>query len=567
MRRRGVRLLIGRAALALLVPALVVELLLQIAAFWVANAVPRAAVVPDSASSRTVLCVGDSYTFGIGASDADHAYPARLAAALEERSGESWSVQNGGWPGRNSRDVLRELPEQLDRFAPGWVCILVGTNDGWSRPDAALRESWFEEAAGTGFRLEWRTPRLAALVWNGWRERRRAAALAPHDVSAAERATAPRVLEAELIGSWQIGARIARFEGDGRCYWEERERRFAIDGERLCIVADEAAPEVTATWRVLRGRLHLRIAGAAEESMHLPPRRRRSAVDSQVAAALAAGDRSAAQARVAELRSAATESPASAARCLAAQIAVERGAPSVALARELLARFPDSVELLAQLAEQAQQIGDEAAALDTVERALALAPADEPLLQADLHRTRTLTLRHRAPREAVRSIAESYRLDGDRTRAAAALRAQREAQESGGSGEPREWADLPAEVVARLELLERGMPQLGAEATSGTSDEAAIGATLESHLRQAIALCRSRGATPVLLSYPFRDRHQARVFARFSADAELRRVALHIEFERLLGHRSREELFVPDGHCNDAGYEVIARLVSDALLR
>lgn len=567
MRRRGVRLLIGRAALALLVPAFVVELLLQIAAFWVANAAPRAIVVPAAASSRTVLCVGDSYTFGIGASDADHAYPARLAGALEERDGEAWSVQNGGWPGRNSRDVLRELPEQLDRFAPGWVCILVGTNDGWSRPDGALRESWFEEAAGTGFRLEWRTPRLAALVWNGWRERRRVSAFAPPDALAAERAAAPSDRAPALIGSWQIDGRIARFDGDGRCYWKERERRFSIDGERLCIVADEAGPEVAATWRVERGRLHLRLRGGAKEGAYPPPRRRRSAVDPQVAAALATGGRAAAQARLAELRAAATESPAAAASCLAAQIAVERGVPSVALARELLVRFPDAVELLAQLAEQAQQIGDEAAALEAVERALALAPAVEPLLRADLHRARALTLRRSEPREALQSISESYRLDGDRARAAAALRAQREAQESGGSGEPRGWADLPAEVVGRLELLERGAPQPGDEASATSSDEAAVGATLESHLRQAIALCRSRGATPVLLSYPFRDRHQARVFAHFSADAALRRVALHVEFEQLLDHCTREELFVADGHCNDAGYAVIATVVADALLR
>lgn len=54
---------------------------------------------------------------------------------------------------------------------------------------------------------------------------------------------------------------------------------------------------------------------------------------------------------------------------------------------------------------------------------------------------------------------------------------------------------------------------------------------------------------------------------RFSDDGELRRVSLHVEFERRVAAEPREAYFVADGHCNDAGYDVVAGLVADALLR
>jgi len=555
VRRTATRRWIGRVLLALGVPALLLEGTLQLATWIACRVAAREAPSVAAPHERSVLCVGDSYTFGIGASDERHAWPARLEERLRERTGRPWSVRNGGWPGRDSRDLLRELPSQLERSSPAWVCILVGTNDGWSRPELDLRDDWFAEAAGQGFRWEWRTRRLAALAWNAWRRGMPAAGAEP--AAAARPAIAPEARP--LIGAWLLDGRVVRLEESGRCWYAERERSWSARGDELEIAASGELPAVRARWRVEGRRIALRFDGSADaneaERTLLPARRRRTALDAGVAETLAAGRGADARARLDALRSAAAESPEAAARALAAQVAVERGAPSVALAQELLARFPEQVELLAVLAEQAHGAGDDATARVAVEQALALAPEDEPVVRADLHRTRALVLRRSDAARALASIAESYVRDGDRERAAAALRAQFADVEEGQWGATIAAAGLEPAARERLDSLARD-----------AAGDAAVGTTLEAHLRQAVALCRSRGATPLLLSYPFRDRQQHPVFARFSADDELRRVSLHVEFERLLQDHAREEYFVADGHCNDAGYDVIARLVADALL-
>ncbi|MFY9343238.1 MAG: GDSL-type esterase/lipase family protein [Planctomycetota bacterium] len=86
---------------------------------WLLHPAPA----PASPSDRTVLCVGDSWTHGIGASDPlTGSYPAQLQGLLRERSSEPWSVVNCGQAGQNSREVLARLPAQLSEFKPRIVC-------------------------------------------------------------------------------------------------------------------------------------------------------------------------------------------------------------------------------------------------------------------------------------------------------------------------------------------------------------------------------------------------------------------------------------------------------------
>src|SRR5204862_5082060 len=100
--------------------------------------------------ARTVLCVGDSFTFGLGASGRDHAYPQTLERILRERTGDpSWQVINAGHPGQDSSAVLRHLDAQLAEHRPAFVCVMVGCNDWWSKParlpaDAAPAAKGFE---------------------------------------------------------------------------------------------------------------------------------------------------------------------------------------------------------------------------------------------------------------------------------------------------------------------------------------------------------------------------------------------------------------------------------------
>lgn len=89
---------------------------------------------------QTVLCVGDSHTYGLHV-PAGFDYPARLQAELDPGTRET-GVINRGVPGRNSSALLAELPRYLEETAPDVVLILVGFNDTWNfdatSPSAAV---------------------------------------------------------------------------------------------------------------------------------------------------------------------------------------------------------------------------------------------------------------------------------------------------------------------------------------------------------------------------------------------------------------------------------------------
>src|SRR5262245_29704304 len=137
-----------RLFLATVVPLLLVEGLLQAGALVVATCVSSREHA--GRGDCAVLCVGDSYTYGLGASRADRSYPAVLETLLNDaHAAEPSHVVSSAWPGRNSRSAVEQLPRQLREFRPRRVAILLGANDTWSRPDHVQIED-AADAPGTG---------------------------------------------------------------------------------------------------------------------------------------------------------------------------------------------------------------------------------------------------------------------------------------------------------------------------------------------------------------------------------------------------------------------------------
>ncbi|MDD4893908.1 MAG: GDSL-type esterase/lipase family protein [Candidatus Omnitrophica bacterium] len=79
-----------------------------------------------------ILCVGDSFTFGVGASDG-YSYPQQLEKLLNKNdSGHKFIVYNQGIPGENSSQMLNKLPKYLEKYMPHIVIIMAGADNKWN---------------------------------------------------------------------------------------------------------------------------------------------------------------------------------------------------------------------------------------------------------------------------------------------------------------------------------------------------------------------------------------------------------------------------------------------------
>ena len=117
------------AGLALLVVLL--ELALQAAGPLVQRVMSREGETADPDAPLTVLCVGDSNTYGLHLPQV-FAYPALLELALDSRYSHPPQVVNRGIPGQNCAQVAAGLERDLAEVDPDVVLLLAGINDTWN---------------------------------------------------------------------------------------------------------------------------------------------------------------------------------------------------------------------------------------------------------------------------------------------------------------------------------------------------------------------------------------------------------------------------------------------------
>lgn len=139
LKRAGLALV--AVALAVLAVLLLLELGLR-GAGWVAL---RARDDPASvAGARTILCLGDSWTYGMESGDPGRkSYPAQLHRMLQQQAGSPrFRVINRGIPGAHSRQINRGLAALLAEHRPSVVVLMMGGNNFFKPGDVAGR-SWF----------------------------------------------------------------------------------------------------------------------------------------------------------------------------------------------------------------------------------------------------------------------------------------------------------------------------------------------------------------------------------------------------------------------------------------
>ncbi|MCA8943179.1 MAG: hypothetical protein KDB80_11520, partial [Planctomycetes bacterium] len=88
---------------------------------------------------------------------------------------------------------------------------------------------------------------------------------------------------------------------------------------------------------------------------------------------------------------------------------------------------------------------------------------------------------------------------------------------------------------------------------------------LEANLELAIERCRAAGSHVLLGDYPFLDPALDEAVRRVAERTGVELVSIHARFPQ---DRARHAaLFVADGHCNDAGYRIVAQAFADAIER
>lgn len=515
---------LGFVIFVLAATALLLELTLQAGALVVHLATRKPSPPAANIDGQSVLCVGDSWTQGMGSSDYGRfSYPAVLEELLRQRNHAGWSVVNGGQAGQNSLDVIRRLPGQLDAAKPRIVCVLVGRNDYWTNPDEFVDGNLPDDV----FRFRWRLPRLIGFLGDRGR---------PDEPSApsSNRRNSPE---------WQPRVET-HAEPDPResTPWTDDEEQVRWKTQGWLLLFQEKMPEAIASFRTALARQPV----DSDAWLGLVNCLRKAGSSEDMEGALRA------------LRDNASEHGAyrhARALCRALVVAgIMEEARSVASG--ILARFPEdwAVWYDKAFAEyQLDRVDDALRSIDTCVKGWPCRIAFELQYQI-LRKTGDLS-------GSLVSIFRGYITSNDDKWALRWF--------SNGLSDPRvkalnpqrmlEDLDCPQEVKARLQLI--------LEDAIARSDGVEASRVLSAHLRSIAALARRRGAEIVFLTYPnpSEDSEYGQPMREVAEELDIRLVDLTGGIAKKLAGRPWSDIASPDWHVNDEGYRFMAECVFEGL--
>jgi lysophospholipase L1-like esterase len=151
-----------RALFFALIAFVAIEVAWQLAALATRSLYARSAASAPREGALTILCVGDSHTYGAPFPE-PQSYPFQLEQRLRSTSERDIQVVNLGVPGMNTPMVANRLERQIARLHPDLIIVWAGVNSFWN---ATETESWGgvpNALRGWLFRL--RTVRFVAIAW------------------------------------------------------------------------------------------------------------------------------------------------------------------------------------------------------------------------------------------------------------------------------------------------------------------------------------------------------------------------------------------------------------------
>ena len=555
-----------RLALLVAVTLLTLELVLQIAAFvvWSSRSRPTAAT---STADKTILCIGDSFTYGLGARDLDNAYPQSMARVLREQ-GEAIDVVNAGWPGSTSQDVLMRLPALLATHHPRLCYVLVGFNDYWSTDPG--------RDVNAGFPIEWRSKRMFDLIVH---------ALTGGGDSSAPRDRSPA--SAPFLGTWHQGELWLRFGADGTIETPDgpMAHLFALRGDdQLVLVSRADRSEAVLEWRQEEQRLWVRgplLFGELELRPGLPTG------DAWLAglAAEHAGNHEQAQQRYRQALALPRRSAAARAALVRVVHAMKRTAEARSFAEQLEAAYratPNPV--LGQLATDAWLIlGEVDHAVELLGHRLSARPVDDRAILTLIQEAKATGDPNPLAVQLAKALAAKHLTPGQRA-AVAGVRSQlagsppsleaialfelfrangvSEAFRRRAVGGAPELRPTFAALLDERQVTPTERAAMLAAFDTAIDAPNATNVALGRNIERIAAVCQQHGTELVLLTYPLEHGEVASVMRTMGKQLGVDVVDVLERFAALNQGAAFDALFVLDGHCNDAGYRLMGEIVA-----
>lgn len=499
--------------------AILVEVLLQIGALGVYLLNRSPSQHEQQSGGKVVLCVGDSWTHGMGCSDSmKHSYPAELERLLREQEEATWRVANGGQSGQNSRDVLLRLESQLQENQPSIVCVLVGRNDRWSRPAEVVGETVAE--SHRSYRFRWRLPRLIAWIADSARVQP-----APIATDGPEWRTKelPRVeTHRDEPWTWVNTTEIQSLRKGG---WERvaaNDHAGAIKNFELArSLADdpETHGALTNSYRMI---------GDIEKSL--------------------------ASLRWLQDEWSKTQSVWVGRPLMHALSGWSKDAESLQVCREFTQIFPLDPTAWGELGRACYNLGRYEEAREHLLRCMAADPS--PSYYASL-RVRVETALRR-PESALASLFSIYAANNDTAWASNELNVACEMSTFTNQ--------MFVDTLAAFECAPDVKKRLGilVDNAMRARDGEAARRVLVSHLHQIVNKCRLGKATPVFLEYPI-DTPYRGTLSEVAKELDVLHIDVHSWFRDRLSETQIQAMRSPDGHVNDEGYRIMAECVFEGI--
>lgn len=507
------------ALFALVVTLLLVEGVLQGVSYglWLSQRKPVA-----RSEGRSVLCVGDSWTQGMGTLDASTgSYPARLGRIVAAADVGQWQVVNAGQSGQNSRDVLERLPSQVKTYAPRFVMVLVGQNDYWSKPEA-LPVDERSAVDHTSYRFRWRLPRLAMLALGSLRGVGEAPPAA-RDPEQWRPRVMPEVKEP--------------YPNDYFVHW-----------------TPELGAKKVAGWKLMGEGDHEAALRSFEEALRIQPADAQSR--SMLAELYRRGGREAeALAQVEWLRAEYARQPGyRLGLCfIDALSALGLSEECKAVATGMLDRFPQCGQTWRRLAVACLQTSD----VDGAERAIDRAVASGHDRWHHFWRYKVYFGGRRDTARAAQALFEWYGIDNDADFLAKSISPIHEAVGIEPLRRALDGFVADADVKGRIGVV---IEDIDRAKRAGSA-----AAVLRGHLERIVVTVRNAGGEPVFLDYPFWNESGV-VLREVAEELGVLHVDVRRHFAARRGDVPESDLRAACGHCNDAGYAIVAEIVAEALL-